>query len=121
MTPSLSRSVTLRIRILFVVRVVVGDGVAAGAGVMFQISIRIFKSSPSRITDRYPLISLGPLFSFFWAKVSCHGVAQQYGDVEATHVRDDRPFACRMLRTRLYAARATSTASVRGIELPKPA
>src|ERR1700758_3519083 len=33
------------------------------AGVMFEQSIRIFQSSPSRITDQYPLICVGPKFS----------------------------------------------------------
>jgi len=40
--------------------VVVGDGVAAGDGDMFEVSIRIFQSSPSRITDQYPLMGVGP-------------------------------------------------------------
>jgi hypothetical protein len=39
-----------------VLGVVVGDGVAAGAGVTFVVSIRIFQSSPSRMTDQNPLI-----------------------------------------------------------------
>ena len=30
----------------------VGDGVAAGAGALLKVSIRIFQSSPSRITDQ---------------------------------------------------------------------
>src|ERR1700747_1722891 len=33
------------------------------ACVMFEHSIRIFQSSPSRITDQYPLICVGPKFS----------------------------------------------------------
>jgi hypothetical protein len=33
------------------------------AGVMFEHSIRIFQSSPSRITDQCPLICVGPKFS----------------------------------------------------------
>jgi hypothetical protein len=32
----------------------------AGAGAVFEVSIRIFQSSPSRITDQYPLICIGP-------------------------------------------------------------
>src|SRR5258707_26741 len=40
----------------------VGDGVASGAGVTFEVSIRICQSSPSRITDQYPLIGVGPKF-----------------------------------------------------------
>jgi hypothetical protein len=32
--------------------VVVGDGVAAGAGVLLKHSIRMFQSLPSRITDQ---------------------------------------------------------------------
>ncbi len=43
--------------------VVVGDGVAAGSGVMFEVSVGIFQSSPSRITDQYPLICLDPFLA----------------------------------------------------------
>src|SRR6266481_4233455 len=43
--------------------VVVGDGVAANAGATFQVSTRIFQSSPSRITNQYPLVCVGPKFS----------------------------------------------------------
>ncbi len=39
----------------------VGEGLAS-AGVTFGLSIRILKSSPSRITDQYPLIFIGPEF-----------------------------------------------------------
>jgi hypothetical protein len=32
----------------------------AGSGVTLLVKLRIFQSSPSRITDQYPLMSLGP-------------------------------------------------------------
>ena len=36
----------------FTSELAVGDVVAAGAGVVLKVSIRIFQSSPSRITDQ---------------------------------------------------------------------
>jgi hypothetical protein len=56
------QSVIARIRCYWLLELAVGDGVAAGAGVTFEVSIRIFQSSPSRITDQYPLICVGPKF-----------------------------------------------------------
>ncbi|MBV8177179.1 MAG: hypothetical protein JO151_21825 [Verrucomicrobia bacterium] len=45
-------SVTAQIGCYSLLGVVAGDGVATGAGVTFAVSIQIFLSSPSRITDQ---------------------------------------------------------------------
>ena len=58
-SPGFSNPVTAWIGCYWLLGVVVGDGVAApvagGAGVMLKVSIRIFQSSPSRITVQYAL------------------------------------------------------------------
>jgi hypothetical protein len=51
------------LRVYWLLGLAVGDAAGAGGGVTFEQSIRMFQSSPSRITAQYPLISVGPNFS----------------------------------------------------------